>query len=61
VTDISKEITDLKSAINMGYTRGRQKTIERTFKALEKAIVNTQPKRPWWKLWKFWTRNRMEV
>ena len=49
MTDISKEFSELKSAINMGYTRGRQKSIERTFEQLEEVILNTQPERPWWK------------
>jgi len=58
VTDISKEFSELKLAINMGYTRGRQKAIEIAFDQLEEVILNTQPERPWWK---FWDRHKLEV
>ena len=58
VTDISKEFRELKSAIKMGYTRGRQKAIEAAFERLEKAVLEAQPKLPWWK---FWSRNKVEV
>ena len=49
MTDISKEFSDLKQAIKMGYTRGRQKAIESAFKQLEEVILSNQPERPWWK------------
>lgn len=58
MTDISKEFSELKTSIYMGYTRGRQKAIEAAFEQLEKVILNSQPKRPWWR---FWDRNKLEV
>jgi len=58
MTDISKEFSELKSAIKMGYTRGRQKAIESAFEQLEEVILNSQPEHPWWK---FWLKNKLEV
>ena len=58
MTDISKEFRELKSAIKMGYTRGRQKAIEAALEQLEEVILNTQLERPWWK---FWSRDKVEV
>ena len=67
MTDISKEFSELKLAINMGYTRGRQKAIEAAFEQLEEVILNTQPERPWWKTYLndirvvFGGKNKLEV
>ena len=46
--DIPMEFQELKSAVNMGYTRGRQKAIKRTFKALEEAMAKPV-KLSWWR------------
>ena len=61
MTDISKEFSDLKQAIKMGYTRGRQKAIEAAFEQLEEVILNSQPERPWWKALMFWQKDKLEV
>jgi len=56
--DITKEFSILRDAIKMGHTRGRQKSIEKAFKDLESAILNGQPKVPWWK---FWDKGKVEI
>jgi len=56
--DITKEFSILRNAIKMGHTRGRQKSIEKAFKDLESAILNGQPKVPWWK---FWDKGKVEI
>jgi len=43
MTDIFKEISALKSAINMGRKGGRQKAIEAAFNSLEKAMAEPAP------------------
>lgn len=56
--DITEEFSELRQAINMGYSRGRQKAIETAFERLEKVILEAQPKRPWWKIC---ARGKVEV
>ena len=54
--EISKEFSDLKSAINMGRKDGRQKSIESAFRIFEKAL--SEPFKPklsiWTKLKRYW-------
>ena len=45
---ISNEFAALRDAIYMGYTRGRQKAIEKAFKNLDKSMAKPV-KLSWWR------------
>jgi len=57
---MSNEFAALRDAIYMGYTRGRQKAIEKAFKNLDKSMAESI-KRSWWHgiyHWKTWRSQR---